>query len=79
MHTGRDLDPAYELIVVLSNAAPDAQQFTAPAFASLLLTLHPVQVRSADITVRTARFNTNTGTFTIPARTTAVFVARSAR
>ena len=75
--TGRDLDPAYELIVVLCNTAPEAQTFRAPAFANLLLTLHPVQARSADMVVRTARFNTNTGTFTIPARTTAVFVARA--
>jgi pullulanase-type alpha-1,6-glucosidase len=74
---GRDLDPNYELVVVLANAAPEAQTFTAPAFVNLLLTLHPIQVHSTDIIVRTARFNTNTGTFTIPARTTAVFVART--
>ncbi|HEX8180514.1 MAG TPA: pullulanase-type alpha-1,6-glucosidase [Pyrinomonadaceae bacterium] len=74
---GRDLDPDYDLIVVLCNATPAAQAFSAPAFVHKFLTLHPVQVRSSDRIVRTSSFNTNTGTFTIPARTTAVFVARS--
>ena len=75
--TGRDLDPRYDLIVVLCNAAPEAREFADAAFAHKFLTLHPVQVRSNDPVVRTASFNTNTGTFTIPARTTAVFVARA--
>jgi pullulanase-type alpha-1,6-glucosidase len=74
--TGRDLDADYELIVVLFNAAPAPVNFRAPAFAGRFLTLHPVQVRSADVIVRTATFNTNTATFNVPARTTAVFVAR---
>jgi pullulanase-type alpha-1,6-glucosidase len=74
---GRDLDAAYDLIVVLFNAAPEALTFTDAAFAHKFLTLHPVQVRSSDPLVRTSSFNTNTGTFTIPARTTAVFIARA--
>ena len=74
---GRRLDEDYDLIVVLFNAAPIKQTFTAPAFAHKFLTLHPIQVRSSDPVVRTSSFNTNTGTFTIPARTTSVFVARS--
>ncbi len=75
--TGRKLDPNYDLIVVLCNAAPAAQTYTEAAFARKFLTLHSVQVRSGDLVVRTSSFNTNTGTFTIPARTTAVFVARA--
>jgi hypothetical protein len=39
------------------------------------LRLHPVQQGSADPVVRTARFDRRTGTFTLPARPTAVFVA----
>ncbi len=76
---GRTLDPTYDLIVVLCNAAPAQQTFRAPAFANKFLTLHPVQARSSDPVVRTSGFNTTTGTFTIPARTTAVFVARKMR
>ena len=74
---GRRLDEDYDLIVVLFNAAPSKQTFTAPAFVHKFLTLHPIQVHSSDEVVRTSSFNTNTGTFTIPARTTSVFVVRS--
>jgi len=38
------------------------------------VTLHPVQAMSADPVVGTAAFEAATGTFTVPARTTAVFV-----
>jgi hypothetical protein len=60
---------------VLFNAAPWPQTFTAPALAGARLGLHPVQQSSADPVVRTARFERGTGTFTVPARTTAVFVS----
>jgi len=36
--------------------------------------LHPVQANSADRVVRSSSFDAGTGTFTVPARTTAVFV-----
>ena len=39
------------------------------------LLLHPVQAVSHDQVVRTSKFNGLTGTFTVPARTTAVFIA----
>jgi hypothetical protein len=35
-----------------------------------------VQADSADRIVRSSRFNAKTGTFTVPARTTAVFVQK---
>jgi hypothetical protein len=63
-------------VVVLFNAAPQPQTFTAPALAGARLRLHPVQQGSADPVVRTARFDQATGAFTVPARTTAVFVAQ---
>lgn len=70
-----DLDPNYETILVFINANKVAQSYTlagADGFA-----LHPVQsdTTDADPVVQTATFNDGTDTFTIPARTTAVFVS----
>jgi pullulanase len=61
--------------VVLVNATPQAQTFADAAFRRKPLILHPVQAFSSDPVVRTARFNGQTGTFSVPARTTAVFIA----
>jgi pullulanase-type alpha-1,6-glucosidase len=61
--------------VVLVNATPQAQTFSAPEFRRLPLLLHPVQAFSSDPVVRTSKFASSTGTFTIPARTTSVFIA----
>ena len=44
------------------------------AFLQQPLLLHPVQAFSQDPVVRSAKFQKSTGTFTIPARTTAVFI-----
>ncbi len=65
--------PASEA-VVLVNATPQAQTFSDAAFKRQPLVLHPVQVFSHDPVVRTSKFNSKTGTFTVPARTTAVFI-----
>lgn len=69
-----DLDPAHELIVVLFNTAPEAVTFTNADLADLDLALHPVQQVSADPVVQGASFAADSGTFTVPGRTTAVFV-----
>jgi pullulanase-type alpha-1,6-glucosidase len=61
--------------VVLVNATPQKQTFSDPAFRRQPLILHPVQALSRDPVVRSARFQGPTGTFTVPARTTAVFIA----
>ena len=61
--------------VVLVNATPQTQTFTDPAFKRQALLLHPVQAVSGDPVVRTSKYQWNTGTFTVPARTTSVFVA----
>jgi len=61
--------------VVLVNATPQAQTFSDPSFKRQSLVLHPVQTFSSDPVVRTSKFQAQTGTFTIPARTTAVFIA----
>ncbi len=69
-----DIDPDYAYIVVVVNARNDALTFTDEAFAGMALELHPVQVNSADTVVRGSAFDSDSGTFTVPARTVAVFV-----
>jgi pullulanase-type alpha-1,6-glucosidase len=71
---GADLDPVHENIVVLINANKEQQVFSAEAFKGKKMMLHAVQRNSIDPVVKTAKFNPATGSFTIPARTTAVFV-----
>ncbi len=61
--------------VVLVNATPQAQVFSDAAFRKQPLVLHPIQAFSSDPVVRGSKFKGTTGTFTVPARTTAVFVA----
>lgn len=70
-----DLDPANDAVVVVFNGAAETQSIsirTATGFA-----LHEVQQDSADDVVQGATFEEGVngeGTFTVPARTTAVFV-----
>jgi pullulanase/glycogen debranching enzyme len=74
--TATDIDPNNESIVVIFNAHKVAQTYTIAAMAGRGYTLHPVQADAtdADAVVKTATFNNSTGAFTVPARTTAVFV-----
>ena len=74
LETAEDLDPDHELVVVVFNATPDEVRFTADALAGLALELHPVQASSNDPIVQQSSFDAASGTFTVPARTTAVFV-----
>ncbi|MDM8532043.1 pullulanase-type alpha-1,6-glucosidase [Anaerolineales bacterium HSG25] len=74
---GADLDPNHKLIVVLINANDEQQTFLS-SFSGLSLSLHSVQVNSHDAIVKTASFDSGTGQFTIPARTTVVFVEEQA-
>jgi len=69
-----DLDVNYEMAVVLFNASPDAVSFTQAELAGMGLELHPVLAGSADVVVQTASFDSETGTFTVPGRTAAVFM-----
>jgi pullulanase-type alpha-1,6-glucosidase len=73
VRTGKSCFPASQA-VVLVNATPQTQSFSDPAFQRQPLILHPVQALSHDRVERTTRFASKTGTFTIPARTTAVFI-----
>ncbi len=72
--TATDLDRAFESIVVLVNANDEAQSFTVSGAAGEAYTLHPVQQTSVDEVVTTSSYDEAGGTFSVPARTTAVFV-----
>ncbi len=72
----KNIDPAYDNIVVLFNANDEAQTYAASDFAGHAYTLHPIQASGADPVVKTATFDKATGAFTVPARTTAVFVEK---
>ncbi|MFL6145390.1 MAG: pullulanase-type alpha-1,6-glucosidase [Labedaea sp.] len=72
-HAGPDLDPHSEGIVVVFNAAETASTQTLPALAGAAYTLHPIQARGNDAVVRTSSYDAATGSFTVPARTVAVF------
>jgi pullulanase/glycogen debranching enzyme len=61
---------------VVFNATPDAVEEAVPSLAGRRYTLHPVQARGADPVVRGATYDAAGGTFSVPARTVAVFVAR---
>jgi pullulanase len=70
-----NLDPNDNHIVVLFNANQEELNFADSGFIGKEYSLHPVQQDSADPVVRTAAFDSATGGFTVPGRTTAVFVS----
>jgi MYXO-CTERM domain-containing protein len=63
---------------VLFNARPDAATFADDAFKGAAYELHPLQQNSVDVVVKTAAFDAISGAFTVPGRTTAVFVIKRA-
>lgn len=79
--SGRDETPGVitmrlgELVVVF-NATPTAQTQKVSALAGTAYALHPVQASGADGTVKSASYERNSGSFTVPARTVAVFSRR---
>ncbi len=66
---GADLDPTRDALVVIVNADKVSRSYTIAGATGF--TLHPIQQGSTDPVVKTATFSG--GTFTVPARTTAVF------
>jgi pullulanase len=64
----------YKSVVVLFNVDKVAKDFALPSLAGRALALHPVQLNGADPLVKTSSFASATGSFSVPARTTAVFV-----
>jgi pullulanase-type alpha-1,6-glucosidase len=69
-----NLDPNYSDVVVLFNASKDALAFADSGFIGKEYSLHPIQQNSVDPLVRIAAFDSASGSFTVPGRTTAVFV-----
>ncbi|MFE5512918.1 pullulanase-type alpha-1,6-glucosidase [Streptomyces sp. NPDC056529] len=78
--SGRDETPGVitmrlgDLVVVL-NATPGAQEQKVTDLAGQDYRLHPVQAKGSDAVVKTAAYAKDSGTFTVPARTVAVFKA----
>ncbi|CAA0829226.1 Pullulanase 1- chloroplastic [Striga hermonthica] len=68
------LDPIYSYIVVIINACPTEITFTSPSLKEKHLQLHPIQMTSADDIVKKSTYNSSSGSFRIPSRTTFVFV-----
>jgi pullulanase len=70
-----NLDPNCNHVLVLFNANLEELSFSENGFINKDYGLHPVQQNSFDPMVRKATFSSNTGSFTIPGLTTAVFVS----
>ncbi|TYI83723.1 hypothetical protein E1A91_D05G313300v1 [Gossypium mustelinum] len=68
------LDPIFSYVVVVFNACPTEESFSSPTLRGRTLQLHPIQVTSTDETVKKSSYEASTGCFTVPARTTSVFV-----
>ncbi|TWD27266.1 pullulanase-type alpha-1,6-glucosidase [Streptomyces sp. T12] len=60
-------------LVVVFNATPERQQQRVAALAGTGHRLHPVQASGGDAVVKASSYDRATGTFTVPARTVAVF------
>jgi pullulanase len=73
---GEDLDENVDFIVVVFNATNDPQTVTLPEDLSEPMILHPIQAASADAAVRESAYDEDEHSLTVPARTTAVFVAQ---
>ncbi|MGV9338116.1 pullulanase-type alpha-1,6-glucosidase [Streptomyces sp. NPDC003688] len=60
-------------LVVVFNATPERQEQKVTALAGTRYRLHPVQASGADRVVKSASYQAGSGTFSVPARTVAVF------
>ncbi len=70
----RGLDGKWKSVTVVFNATPQTAQQTVTGLRGANVTLHPVLRNSVDPMLRTASFDKASGTFTVPARSVAVFV-----
>ncbi len=71
-----NLDSNYSDVLVFFNANPDEQKFSDASLKEQPYQLHPLQQSSADPVVRTAVYDFSSATFSLPGRTTAVFVLK---
>jgi hypothetical protein len=72
----KPIDPVNKRVVVLINATKEPVTFSHLDLKGAALQLHPVQATSRDEAVKQATYDEQKGVFTIPARTTSVFVER---
>ena len=70
---GADADPGRRGLVVVFNASARPTTQVVPGAAGAGYALHPVQAAGSDPVVKTASFTAAAGSFTVPARTVAVF------
>ncbi|MFC5548283.1 pullulanase-type alpha-1,6-glucosidase [Massilia aerilata] len=71
---GKYKDAQYKGVVVVFNVDKVAKSIAVPALKGRKLQLHRIQRNGSDEVVKASAFERNGGTFSIPARTTAVFV-----
>ncbi|MGC5032947.1 pullulanase-type alpha-1,6-glucosidase [Micromonospora sp. DT229] len=72
----RGLGGAWKSVTVVFNSTPETATQRVTGLRGADVALHPVLRTSADPVLRTAAFAASTGTFTVPARSVAVFVQR---
>ncbi|MGC5052106.1 pullulanase-type alpha-1,6-glucosidase [Micromonospora sp. DT48] len=72
----RGLGGQWTSVTVVFNATPEAATQRVTGLRGADVSLHPVLRSSADPVLRTATFDRSSGTFTVPARSVAVFVQR---
>lgn len=70
---GADVDPTLRGVVVVFNATPNAVAQKVPGLTGAAQ-LSPVQAAGTDSVVKAAAYSQSTSTFSVPARTVAVFV-----
>jgi pullulanase len=69
-----NLDPIHSEVLVLINANHEPVQFVNISLSGVSYTLHPVQQASVDAALQEAKYDASSGSFTIAAITTTVFV-----
>jgi pullulanase-type alpha-1,6-glucosidase len=74
-NVGSNVDPQLRGMVIVFNARPNTVTQQVAAAAGQRYDLDPVQLRGSDPVVKQSRYDAATGTFTVPGRTVAVFVA----
>ncbi|MFI5803049.1 pullulanase-type alpha-1,6-glucosidase [Streptomyces sp. NPDC051561] len=60
-------------LLIVFNATPSTQRQTVPALTGTAYALHPLQSAGSDATTKESTYTPTTATFTVPARTVAVF------
>jgi len=71
---GEDLDTNYDMILVIFNGQPDEISYTIEELAGSSFVLHPELANGSDELLMTATMDSETGTFSVPAYSAAVFV-----